>query len=268
MELTNEQVAEYNDKGYVLVPGLLEAPELEVLESAMADVSLRDGPEVMREKDGKPHVVYGMHLLDPRFTALSRHPRLVQPAEQLLGEQIYVHQSRVNVKQMGGAIVDWHQDFGTYHRVDGVPEPKGLMISILLDEVTACNAPLMLIPRTQHIGIVQEARVNSEAEDHKAAAKYRYDISYETLDRLVREHGLEAITGPAGSVLFMNMNVVHGSTVNITPLRRVILYLNVCAVDNCGRTFERPEYLAARDFSPILPLEEDCLLRFREQAAK
>ncbi len=264
MQLTPEQVAEYAEKGYVLVPGLLKAPELEVLEAAMHAVTRRDGPEVMREKNGQPHVVYGMHMLDERFRALSRHPGLVGPAEQLLGNRIFVHQSRVNVKQTGGAIVDWHQDFGTYHRVDGVPEPRGLMISILLDEVTACNAPLMLVPGTQTAGLVSEARINPDAEDHASAAKYRYDISLETLDGLVREHGLEAITGPAGSVLFMNMNVVHGSTVNITPLRRVILYLNVCAVDNRGETFARPEYLAARDFSPIEPLGEDCLLTFRE----
>lgn len=260
--LTQAQIDEYNDKGYVLLPALLKPDELAVLDSATQDVIAGEGPQVMREKDGKPHVVYGMHLLDERFHALARHPRLVAPAEALLGNQIYVHQSRVNAKQMGGAVVDWHQDFGTYHRVDGVPEPKGLMISIFLDEVTCCNAPLMLVPRTQHSGIVQEARINEAAEDHAAAAKFRYDISFETLDRLVREKGLEAITGPAGSVLFMNMNVVHGSTVNITPLRRVILYLNVCTVDNRGTTFKRPEYLAARDFSPLRPLGEDCLSRF------
>ncbi len=263
--LSQAQIDEYNDKGYVLAPALLRPAELAVLEGAMQDVIASEGPQVMRERDGKPHVVYGMHLLDERFRALSRHPGLVAPAEQLLGNQIYVHQSRVNAKQMGGAVVDWHQDFGTYHRVDGVPEPKGLMISIFLDEVTACNAPLMLVPHTQHAGIVQEARINEGAEDHDAAAKYRYDISFETLDRLVRQNGLEAITGPAGSVLFMNMNVVHGSTVNITPLRRVILYLNVCTIDNRGTTFKRPEYLAARDFAPIQPLGEDCLTRFATQ---
>jgi ectoine hydroxylase len=55
------------------------------------------------------------------------------------------------------------------------------------------------------------------------------------------------------------MQVVHGSTVNITPLKRVILYLNVCTTDNQGTTFARPEYLAARDFNPIRSLPSDCL---------
>ena len=81
----------------------------------------------------------------------------------------------------------------------------------------------------------------------------------ERMSQLIDRYGLEHITGPAGSVVFMNMQVVHGSTVNITPLRRVILYLNVCTVDNCGTAFRRPEYLAARDFNPLQPAAENCL---------
>ncbi|MBL8672762.1 MAG: phytanoyl-CoA dioxygenase family protein, partial [Alphaproteobacteria bacterium] len=135
MTLTAAQIAEYRDKGYVLVPRLLDAQEIAVLNGAVEEVTRRTGPDVMREKDGAPHVVYGMHLLDPRFRALSRHPELVGLATELLGSPIYVHQSRVNVKQYGGAIVDWHQDFGTYHRVDGVPRPDGIMISVFLDDI-------------------------------------------------------------------------------------------------------------------------------------
>lgn len=260
--LTPAQVAEYRDKGYVTVPRVLDVTERRVLEEAMLAVTRREGPEVMRERDGKPHVVYGMHLLDDRFGALARHPKLVGMAEELLGKQIYVHQSRVNVKQTGGAIVDWHQDFGTYHRVDGVPRADGIMIAVFLDDVTECNAPLMAVPGSHREGVVSEARVNTAAEDNKGAAKYRYDISMDTMKRLIDRYGLETITGPAGSIVFMNMQVVHGSTVNITPLRRVILYLNVCTTDNRGESFARPEYLAARDFSPIQKLGADCLARF------
>jgi ectoine hydroxylase len=50
--------------------------------------------------------------------------------------------------------------------------------------------------------------------------------------------------------------------INITPLRRLVLYVNVCPVDNKGQSFERPEYYAARDFSPLQPLDPDCLRRF------
>ena len=60
----------------------------------------------------------------------------------------------------------------------------------------------------------------------------------------------------------MNMAVVHGSLVNISPLRRLLLYINVSAVDNRGESFARPEYYAARDFNPLVELGQDCLLSY------
>ena len=56
------------------------------------------------------------------------------------------------------------------------------------------------------------------------------------------------------------MAVVHGSSVNISPLRRLLLCINVSAVDNRGESFARPEYYAAGDFNPLVELEPDCLL--------
>ena len=110
--------------------------------------------------------------------------------------------------------------------------------------------------------MVSEALQDPTSEDFEAVSRYRFDIQAERLASLTAEHGVEPIMGPKGSVLFMDMTVVHGSTVNITPLRRVILYLNVCTTDNQGTSFERPEYYAARDFNGIVPDGADCLTRF------
>ena len=252
-------VDEYATKGYITINGLFNSKEVEVLNQATNNVIQMDGPQVMRERNGLPHVIYGMHMMDKRLAALTRHPKIVAIAEELLGDHIYVHQSRVNAKQTGGAIVNWHQDFGTYHRVDGVPRPDGIMIAIFLNDVNDYNAPLMAVPGSHMEGVVSQASVLTEAEDRDRASKYRYDITMDKMSELINNYGLEHITGPAGSVVFMNMQVVHGSTVNITPLKRVILYLNVCTIDNRGMSFARPEYLAARDFSAIQPLADDCV---------
>ncbi len=259
MKLTDAQIEDYKTKGWIVLPGVFDADDVAILESAVAKVSSIEGPEVAREPTGEPHVVYGMHLLDPRFAALTRHPAIVESAETLLGKQIFVHQSRVNVKQTGGSIVKWHQDFGTYHRVDGLPKPDGIMVGIFLNEVTACNAPVMGIPGSHKHGIVSKAFKDPSSRDFESVSKYRYDIPPETIAALVEEHGIEAITGPAGSLLLMDMTVVHGSTINITPLGRTILYINVASVDNRGETYERPEYYAARDFTPLVAANSDCL---------
>jgi ectoine hydroxylase len=255
MELDGDQIAQYQTKGWVVVPDVFGAEAVQGLESAAFDVLERRGPEVSRETDGSPHVCWGMHLFDERLGRLPRHPAVLTPAEQLLGDQVYVHQSRINIKQTGGSIVEWHQDFGTYHRVDGIPEARGIMIAVFLDDVTACNAPLLAIPGSHREGIVSEAQIDPSVPDHDHTARYRYDIAPSTVSRLVDEYGLEAITANAGSVLFMDMTVVHGSSVNISPLRRLLLYVNVTTVDNRGETFAREEFHAARNFSALVPLD-------------
>lgn len=208
-----------------------------------------------------------MHLLDERFDRLAHHPALVAAAEKLLGGPFFVHQSRVNVKRTGGSIVKWHQDFGTYHRVDGLPKPDGIMIGVFLDDINPCNAPVLAIPGSHKHGIVSEAALDPSSEDFETVSRYRYDITPETIARLTEQHGMEPIMGPAGSLLLMDMTVVHGSSVNITPLRRVILYLNVSPVDNRGETYERPEFYAARDFSPIMSDNENCLRDLADKVA-
>ena len=155
-----------------------------------------------------------------------------------------------------------HQDFGTYHRVDGLPRPDGIMIGVFLNDINPCNAPVLGIPASHVKGIVSEAALDPTSEDFEHVSRYRYDIMPETVASLTEEFGVEPIMGAAGSVLLMDMTVVHGSTVNMTPLRRVILYLNVSTVDNRGESYERPEYYAARDFAPVQAADENCLRGF------
>ena len=112
MTLSDAQVKEYNEKGWLCLPSVFDETEVSVLEAASHDVTQHDGPEVARDPNGKPHVVYGMHLLDPRLQALTHHPKLVEPAEQLLGSKFFVHQSRVNVKKHAGY---GYRDSGYYY---------------------------------------------------------------------------------------------------------------------------------------------------------
>lgn len=262
MKLSETAATEYHNRGWTVIPNAFSTPEVGVLQTAALEVLQRPGPEVGREADGSPHVCWGMHLFDERLAALVRHPAVVHPSRELLASDFFVHQSRINMKQTNGSIVAWHQDFGTYHRVDGVPDPRGIMIAVFLDDVTQVNAPLLAVPGSHREGLVSTAAIDPSSPDFEAVSKYRYDITADTMTRLVDSYGLETITGAAGSLLLMDMTVVHGSSVNISPLRRLLLYINVCPVDNRGETYERPEYYAARDFDPVQAASQDCLLQF------
>ena len=54
-------------------------------------------------------------------------------------------------------------------------------------------------------------------------------------------------------------NIVHASAPNISPWGRAIAYLSLCHVDNHITQFKREEWIAHRDFTPIEPIDDDCL---------
>ena len=59
-----------------------------------------------------------------------------------------MHQFKINAKAaFEGDVWQWHQDYGTWARDDGMPEPRAMNIAVFLDEVMPINGPLMLIPK-------------------------------------------------------------------------------------------------------------------------
>ena len=62
-------------------------------------------------------------------------------------------------------------------------------------------------------------------------------------------------------------NLVHGSAGNITRYPRKIVYLTLNAVSNYIRKPTRPEFIAHRDFAPILPVVDDALARLARCSA-
>jgi ectoine hydroxylase len=71
-----------------------------------------------------------------------------------------------------------------------------------------------------------------------------------------------APAGKPGSVLMFHGNLVHASAPNITPYPRKIVYLTLCAVSNHITRFNRPEFIAHRDFTPIAPVGDDALIEY------
>jgi ectoine hydroxylase len=260
MELDRSDIAEFDDQGYLFIPGLFTTEEIEVLCRDLPNMLSQHGPEVIREPDHESAIrlVYGGHENYESFKQLSRHPRLLRPVSQLVRDEVYIHQSRLNPKPgfgKGGSWT-WHQDYGTWHRVDGMQHPKAVMTAVFLDDCTAVNAPLMVVPGSQNHGLIQDV-----AEDDQAKGYALYDIDRDTLQTLADEHGIEALMGPAGSVCFLHCNIVHGSSNNVSPWDRTIMYMNYNAVSNACTGTDRSWYHNNRNFTPLIPLEDDCLLR-------
>ena len=57
-----------------------------------------DRKEIWREKSGAPRTAFAAHTYNEGFGLLGRHPRLINPVEQLFGEKLYMHQYKINAK--------------------------------------------------------------------------------------------------------------------------------------------------------------------------
>jgi ectoine hydroxylase len=268
MQLTDAQVNEYNTRGYVVVPSLFSQDEVAALNFALDEFLSADRAEIALQRRGSAvaRLAYGADKHIAEFAALIRHPHWILPARQLLADDIYMHQMRINPKApFDGESFWWHQDYGTWRLEDGMPTSRALMLGIYLNDVTACNGPLMVIPGSHHHGHIDENNPDRNEKGYTVV-----DIDREAITRLADEHGIEALTYPAGSALFINCNLVHASPENLTPYRRTIVYLNANAVTNRITKLARAPHFANRDFTPLTPLDKDCILKAaatRKQAA-
>jgi len=256
MRLTKEQLDQFQTEGWLLLPELFTPEEIDLLRREAEGIYTQHRPEIWREKSGAPRTAFAAHTYNEAFRLLGAHPRMIKPVEQVFGEKLYMHQYKINAKSaFTGEVWQWHQDYGTWKRDDGMPESRAMNISVFLDEVMPINGPLMLVPRSQNAGDLQASH------DLETTSYPLWTLDEETVTRLVKQGGIVAPTGKPGSMLMFHGNLVHGSAGNITPYPRKIVYLTLNAVSNYIRTPTRPEFIAHRDFSPIETVDDDALVR-------
>ena len=154
MTLSDAQLAELTEQGFLVLPGLFTADEVDRLCGRLPALFADGDPANIVEKDsGEVRTSMGLHLRDALFARLVRHSRLLGPAQQLYPEPLYIQQVKVNVKAaFSGEVWQWHYDFATHREEDGVPRPLALNLHVFLDDVTEFNGPLWFIPRSHQHG--------------------------------------------------------------------------------------------------------------------
>ena len=257
MRLSADEIARFDREGYLFFPGLYSPAEIKVLTDEVPALYAQHRPENVREKGSDAvRTNFAAHLYSAPYARLARHPRMVEPVRQLFGEDVYMHQFKINGKMaFEGDVWQWHQDYGTWLNDDQMPEARAMNVAIFLDEVNEFNGPLMFIPGSHRQGVLEAGH------DTSTTSYPLWTINNDSIRRLVEQGGLVAPKGPAGSMILFHGCLVHASGSNLSPWNRVSVYLSLCAVSNHIRRFKRPGYIAHRDFTPIRCLPDDCLLK-------
>jgi hypothetical protein len=173
--------------------------------------------------------------------------KVVGTIEALLGGEVYHYHTKVRIydrsdgfsldkcnphrfymllqlimkeKFTGGAFV-WHQDYGYWYN-NGILRPDMATVMIALDEATAENGCLQVIPRSHKFGRINHIRVGEQtgADAHRIA------------DILKHGYAVEHVTLKPGDAVFFHSNLLHQSSQNRSPMRRWCFLCSYNRVDN------------------------------------
>ena len=259
----NPMIAKFHEDGFCEMSCRFTKEEVGRITDAISDVVKLNPPGLITESNSSVvRGLQGAHLLNPLLSQLARDKRLLAPALELLGGDVYVHQYKVNFKHaFVGEIWPWHQDFTYWQMLDGIPRPNLASAMVALDEITEFNGPLFFIRGSHKFGITQGqisyGKLSEEEVKRGFSAELPFQLTKDEVERML--HGSEIIApkGPAGTVVFFAANVAHASLPNLTPSSRRLLIITYNRTNNVPvpGTAKRPEHVAGQFFEPLEPVD-------------
>jgi ectoine hydroxylase len=206
--LVADQLARYEQQGYLLVERMFDAEEVGLLlRSAREDRALDQHSFGRADGEGgKVRLSLWNHPGDGIYGMFARCRRVVDACEQILDDEVYHYHSKMIMKDphVGGAWA-WHQDYGYWYQ-NGVMFPDLVSVFIAADPCTRQNGCLQVIERSHKLG-----RIDHVLTGDQAGADL--DRVEKVLERLPLIH----VEMKPGDALFFHPNLLHRSDRNTSP---------------------------------------------------
>jgi ectoine hydroxylase-related dioxygenase (phytanoyl-CoA dioxygenase family) len=233
-KLNEEQVAQFNRDGYVMVKALFDAEEMDLLmRVARSDQQIeQQAYERLDLSSGHSKLWITDSLGDDIYSAFVRCHRIIDPMEQLLGGEVYHYHHKMMLKEpfIGGAW-EWHQDYG-YWYLNGCLFPYLASGLIAIDRATAENGCLQVLKGSHHMGRID----HSKAGEQKGA-------DLERVNEALKHFELVHCEMESGTTLFFHCNLLHRSDANRSPNPRWSLICSYNAARNpCQDKPNHPAY--------------------------
>ncbi|MEV3991625.1 ectoine hydroxylase [Streptomyces sp. NPDC049837] len=260
--VSSPELESFERDGFLAVDRLITEDEVAVyraeLDRLVNDPVIRaDERSIVEPKSQDVRSVFEVHKISDVFARLVRDERVVGRAREILGSDVYVHQSRINVKPgFGASGFYWHSDFETWHAEDGLPRMRTVSVSIALTENLDTNGGLMIMPGSHRTFLGCAGETPKDNYKKSLQMQDAGTPSDEALTKFADAHGIRLFTGKAGSATWFDCNAMHGSGDNITPYPRSNVFIVFNSVENAAvepfaAPVRRPEFIGARDFTPV-----------------
>jgi ectoine hydroxylase len=260
--LKEDEVMFFEENGYIIFPEFFTEKEVGTLNWALeelkSDSSMKDREEYITEPDSNElRTIFSQHRFSSVFEQLISDRRILDKVEQILGSKAYIHQSRINIKPAyKGKSFPWHSDFETWHAEDGLPRCRTVSAWIMLTDNTQFNGPLYLVPGS-HKKFVACAGETPKDNYKESLKNQKYGVpSLEAMKVLSKDNGITAALGKAGTLVFHDGNMMHGSPDNISPDPRTNAFFVYNSIENkpvkpFAAKGQRASFLCLKDFKAL-----------------
>ncbi|GGA54128.1 L-proline 4-hydroxylase [Edaphobacter acidisoli] len=204
-QISDEQVRQYNEDGYLLVRGMLSPAEIELLGRTAHEDRVLD-QHSFGKADGEGGTVrlsLWNHPGDTIYGMVARSESVVGVAERLLDGEVYHYHSKMIMKdaKVGGAWA-WHQDYGYWYQ-NGVLFPWLTSAFIAVDKATRDNGCLQVIKGSHHLGRIEHVLTGDQAGADQAR-----------VNEVLKRRELVYVEMEPGDALYFHANLLHRSDQN------------------------------------------------------
>ena len=204
-QISNDQINKFREDGFIQLKGLFDAEEIEMLRStARADRELDEHSFSRADGEGgKVRLSLWNHPGDTIYGMFARSNKMVNKAEELLGDEVYHYHSKMILKdpKIGGAWA-WHQDYGYWYQ-NGLLYPDLVSVFIAVDKATRENGCLQVIRGSHKMGRIDHILTGDQA----GADMERVNACLERLELVHCEM-------EPGDAIFFHSNLLHRSDQN------------------------------------------------------
>ena len=245
--LTQDQVNFYDQHGYLRIPAVFNAAEIEELSNEMdrlvQDWALTNegwtGPwrqaymNPKTEKKSKLTHMHDLHFYSEAWCRALIHPRLVEAMSDLLGPNVELHHSTMHIKPPeSGHPFPMHQDQPFYtHEND-----KYVDVLVHLDNTTSENGEIRFLDGSHKLGPLPHI---TQTPDGKPCSPHLPVDQYRLEDTV-------PVPARCGDVVIFNINTVHGSYINTTREPRRLVRVGYRDPENhqtAGQSLNRPSLM-------------------------
>lgn len=203
--ISNSELEQYRDKGFVISRGFFDREEIELLRRAAKEDRELDQHSFTRGdgEGGAVRLSLWNHPGDTIYGMFARCESVVDSAEKILEGEVYHYHSKMIMKdaKVGGAWT-WHQDYGYWYE-NGVLFPLLTSVFIAVDPATKQNGCLQVIPYSQNLGRIDHVLTGDQAGADTAR-----------VDEILKRLPLEYVEMEPGDALYFHSNLLHRSDQN------------------------------------------------------